>query len=355
MCLIRIGTDDGLAGYGSPSGPYDLAVLDRIVRGVIAPHLVGADPGHHVHLWHRLYHGEISRNVGTCGVGIAALSGVDVALWDLRARAAALPLHQLLGGRYHVDGVRAYASSIYWDLEPSAAAEQARAHVEEGFTAVKLKVGREPRRDLARVQAIRSEVGPGVELLVDANQSLGRADALSMLAGLEEAGVYWFEEPLGIDDVEGYRLLRRARRSVRIATGENLYTRHAFVQLLQREAVDVLQADASRAGGLTEVAGIAALAAAHHADWSPHTFNDILTVLANLHLVVAAPHRAMFEWDITYNNLMTRLTTTPLCVEQGRLTPPARPGLGVEIDWDFVAAHPWNGEPSMGAGHGMRG
>jgi D-galactarolactone cycloisomerase len=354
MCLIRVRTDEGLEGFGSPSGPYDLGVLDRIVRYVLGPHLIGAELDRHANLWHLVFHGEVSRNLGRQGVGVAALSGIDMALWDLRGKAARVPVHELLGGLYHVNGVRVYASSIYWGLEPDVAARQAREWVDQGFTAVKLKVGREPRRDLVRVQAIRDEIGPDIDLMVDANQSLVRNDAMRMLVALEEAGVYWFEEPLDIADVEGHTLLRSARRTVRIATGENLYTCGAFLPFIRGNAVDVLQADVSRSGGITEVATIAGLARAHDLDWNPHTFNDALTVAANLQLVAASAHVAMFEWDVTFNELMTRLTRTPIQVVDGVLHPPNSPGLGVEIDEDYVEDHLWQGQPSTGPGVGMR-
>lgn len=354
MCLIEIKTDAGLSGYGSPSGPYDLSILERIVRSIIAPHLVGTRASDVEYLWHRLYYGEIKRNLGNRGIGIAALSGIDMALWDLKGRAAGLPLYELLGGRYHLDGVTAYASSIYWDLSPECAAEDALKQVEKGFCAVKLKIGKDPVKDVKRLHAIRNAVGSDVKILVDANQSLYRADALAILPALEDLAAYWFEEPLSVDDMEGHRILREARRGVRIATGENLYTRFAFSDFIRHRAVDVLQADVSRAGGFSEVRKIADLAAACHLDWNPHTFNDILTTVANLHLVAASPHPAMFEWDITHNDLMTNLIAEPREVKNGKVTPPSGPGLGVDINWDFVAAHPWNGEPSIGMSHDMR-
>jgi D-galactarolactone cycloisomerase len=354
MCLIEVKTSDGLAGYGSPSGPYDLPSLERIVQSVLAPHIIGEDAGNIEHLWHRLYHGEVARNLGNRGIGVAALSGLDIALWDLKSRGAGMPLYQLLGGCYHREGVRAYASSIYWDLTPAEAVDQALEQVAKGFGALKLKVGRDLRKDVERVNAIRKAVGDGVELLADANQALSRIEALALLPALEDAGVYWFEEPTTVDDIEGHQMLRNQRRRVRIASGESLYTRFSFAEFVRQGALDVLQADVSRAGGVTEVRKIADTAAVHHLDWNPHTFNDILTTVANLHLVAASPHPAMFEWDITHNDLMTKLAMEPLEVEDGLVAPPEGTGLGINIDWSFVAAHPWNGEPSIGLGYGMK-
>lgn len=355
MCLIVVETDDGLTGYGSPSGPYDLAILERLVQSIIGPYLIGSDPRDTEYLWHQVFHGEIVRNVGHRSVGVAALSGVDTALWDLKAKSMGVPLYQLLGGRYHLDGVRCYASSIYWDLSPIEAASLARKYVEDGFSAVKLKVGREPKHDALRLQAIRDEVGSDVAILVDANQSLDRYEARAMLALLEDLDVYWFEEPLSMEDIEGHRQLRNARRSVRIATGENLYTRSGVMEYLSAGAVDVIQADASRVGGVSEARKIADIASANHVDWNPHTFSDSLTVLANLHLVAASPHPTMFEWDVTHNDLMTKLTPAFGKPVSGRLHPPEEPGLGAEIDMDFVKSSVWDGQPSIGPGHGMKG
>ncbi|MGZ9891985.1 mandelate racemase/muconate lactonizing enzyme family protein [Bordetella bronchiseptica] len=354
MILVEVRTDEGVTGVGSPSGPYDLAVLKRAIEDVIGPQLIGEDPANINYLWHKVFHGEVSRNLGHRSVGIAAMSGVDIALWDLKGRVMNQPIHQLLGGKFHTRGVRAYASSIYWDLTPEQAADELAGWVEQGFTAAKLKVGRAPRKDAANLRAMRKRVGADVEILVDANQSLSRHDALAMLRILDETGCYWFEEPLSIDDIEGHRILRAQGTPVRIATGENLYTRNAFNDYIRNGAIDVLQADASRAGGITEALAIAASASSAHLAWNPHTFNDIITVAANLHLVAALPHPAMFEWDITHNDLMTRLASYDLKLENGLVQPPQGPGLGFEIDWDFVAAHAWKGEPAIGAGHGMK-
>ena len=354
MCLIEIESTDGLVGHGSPSGPYDLGVLASLIEGAIKPHLLSADAGDIEQHWDRIYFGEISRNSGNRSVGMAALSGVDMALWDLKGKALGVPLYDLLGGRFHPDGVRAYASSIYWDTTPEKAAEEARTLVDQGFGAVKLKVGRSFEHDAANIAAIRRSVDTDIELLIDANQSLDRIGANRLLAVAEDGGCYWFEEPLSIDDIEGHRQLRERRNSVRIATGENLYGRWAFADYVRREAIDVLQADVSRAGGITEVRKIADLASCHHLTWNPHTFNDVITVAANLHLVTASPQAAMFEWDITHNALMDYLADWTLDVYDGVVRAPDRPGLGLEIDMEFVKAHRWDGQPSIGAGYPAR-
>ena len=355
MCLIEVETDEGLIGYGSPSGPYPLGVLAGLIEGAITPHLLGEDPRDVERLWHKLYFGEISRNAGHRSIGLAVVSGIDIALWDLKAKALGVPVYELLGGKFHQYGVTAYASSIYWDVPPEAAAEEALRWIGHGFTALKLKVGRAQTKDVANMRAIRDAVGGEVGLLIDANQSLDRIGANALLAHAEEVGCHWLEEPLSIDDIEGHRLLREIRRTVRIATGENLYGRWSFADFVRNDAIDVLQADVSRAGGITEVRKIADLASSHHLIWNPHTFNDIITVAANLHLVTASPHPAMFEWDVTYNGLMEGLSDWRLGITDGLVQAPDGPGLGIGIDMDFVRAHPWDGRPSIGIGQGMDG
>jgi D-galactarolactone cycloisomerase len=242
----------------------------------------------------------------------------------------------------------AYASSIYW-LPPQEAAAQARAYVEQGFKAVKMKVGLDHRNDIASLEAIRAAVGWGVDIMVDANQCYSAHLALKVGRELDRHGVMFFEEPLPTDDVAGHALLA-ARLDTRIATGENMYTRFDFLPFIEQGAIHVVQADASRTGGITEAKRINELAAAHHLFAAPHTFSDVLTVAASLHLVAATPNAVILELDRTYNPLQTDLVTNPLDIHDGVVELPTGPGLGVEIDWDFVAAHPYRGEHGIGAG-----
>jgi D-galactarolactone cycloisomerase len=244
--------------------------------------------------------------------------------------------------------VPCYSSSVYWDT-PEGAAAQARAFVDQGFRAFKVKVGLEVENDIASLHAIREEVGDEVDMLVDANQCYTRHLALRVGRELEKLNVALFEEPLSIDDVDGHALLAD-KLDVRIATGENMYTRWDFLPFLQKKAVHVLQADASRCGGISEAKRIADLAGAHHLHAIPHTFSDALTIAANLHVVAASSNAPIIEYDRTYNEIQEKLVTNPLDVHDSVIELPTQPGLGVEIDWDFVADHPYSGEIGIGAG-----
>jgi D-galactarolactone cycloisomerase len=348
--LVEISTDEGITGIGPcsfGSASLDLGSIATLVENTFAPALVGEDPQQIERLWDKIYYGSIVRVHGPRGLGVAILSAVDIALWDIKGKAFGAPVYELLGGAFH-DPVPVYASSVYW-APPEEAARQARAFVDDGFKAFKVKVGLDVSNDVDSLLAIREEVGPDVDLMVDANQCYTRHLALRVGRVLEGLNVLFFEEPLPIDDVEGHRFLAE-KLDVRIATGENMYTRWDFVPFVTAGAVHVLQADASRVGGISEARKVFDLAGAFHLHAAPHTFSDALTVAASLHLVAAMSNAPILEYDRTYNPLQTELVKNPFRLHDSVIELPREPGLGVEVDWDFVADHPYTGEIGIGAG-----
>jgi D-galactarolactone cycloisomerase len=348
--FVELTTDEGIAGYGPcsfGSASLDLGSVATLCDNTFAQALAGEDPADIERLWDKLYYGSITRVHGYRSVGVAILSAIDIALWDIKGKTLGAPIYQLLGGAFH-DPVPCYSSSVYWDT-PEGAVRQARAFLEQGFTRFKVKVGLDVENDIACLHAIREAVGSGVDMLVDANQCYTRHLALKVGRELERLDVVLFEEPLPIDDVDGHRLLAQ-KLDVRIATGENMYTRWDFLPFLQKEAVHVVQADASRCGGISEARRIVDLAGAFHVHSIPHTFSDALTIAANLHVVAASSTAPMIEYDATYNPIQTALVTNPPLPHESAIALPTEPGLGVEIDWDFVADHPYTGQIGIGAG-----
>jgi D-galactarolactone cycloisomerase len=348
--FVEIETDQEIAGIGPcsfGSASLDLAAAASLLDHAIAPMLIGEDAGRINDLWEKVYYGSITRVLGPRGIGVALLSGVDIALWDIKGKVAGMPIYELLGGVVN-DPVRAYASSVYW-LAPDEAAAVAREYVAAGFSAIKMKVGLDYRNDIDSLAAVREAVGPNVDIMVDANQCYSRHLALKVGRELERYDVLFFEEPLPTDDIEGHQFLAN-RLDVRIATGENLYTRWEFLPFIRDGAIHVVQADASRTGGISEARRIFDLAVAHHLYAAPHTFSDALTVAASLHLNASSPNATLLELDRTYNPLMTDLVSNPLHVHDGIVELPAGPGLGLEIDWDFVRTNPYHGEHGIGAG-----
>lgn len=348
--LVEVHTDEGISGVGPcsfGSASLDLQAVKSLVDNVFAPEIVGREAGQIERIWEHLYHGVILRVLGNRGMGLAILSGLDIALWDLKGKALGAPIHDLLGGAV-VDRIHTYASSVYWGT-PAAAAAEARSYVDQGYQGVKLKIGTTFENDLASAAAIREEVGPGIDLMIDANMSYSANLALRMGRELQDLDVLFFEEPLPIDDLEGHRRLTQCL-DLRIATGENMYTRWAFRDFVDAGAIDILQPDPSRTGGISEVIKIAELAAVHHLLLAPHTFSDAFSLAASVHLCAARSTAFILEVDQTYNPLMAELVDRPMTVSNGAMPLPTRPGLGIELDRDFVADHPYNGERGIGAG-----
>jgi D-galactarolactone cycloisomerase len=348
--FVEVATDEGIAGYGPcsfGSASLDLGSVASLCDNTFAQALVGEDASRIEHLWDKIYYGSIVRVHGPRSVGVAILSAIDIALWDLKGKALGVPVYELLGGAVR-DPQPLYVSSVYW-APPEQAAAQARAFLDEGFAAFKVKVGLDPRNDLESLRAIRDEVGYDVDMLVDANQCYTRHLALQVGRELERLGVLFFEEPLPVDDVDGHAFLA-GKLDVRIATGENMYTRWDFMPFFSARAIDVVQADASRCGGISEASKIAHIAGGFHAHLIPHTFSDALTVAANLHVVAACANAPLMEYDRTYNPIQTALVTNPPRVHDSVIELPKGPGLGVEIDWDFVTDNPYSGEIGIGAG-----
>lgn len=266
------------------------------------------------------------RNVGRPGIASAAISAVDAALWDLKARLLGLPLYRLLGAVR--DDVPLYGSGGFTTYDVARLREQLAAFVAQGFDRVKMKVGSHPRDDVRRVEAAREAIGSETELFVDANGAYARKRALAMAEAFASAGVTWFEEPVSSDDLEGLRFLRdRGPAGMNIAAGEYGYDLFYFRRMLEAGAVDVLQADATRCLGITGFLDAGALSAAHDMDLSGHTAPSL-----HLHAMLALPRAAHLEyfWDhARIERLIFEGVPEP---RAGRLAPdPSRPGLGLTL------------------------
>jgi D-galactarolactone cycloisomerase len=347
--LIELVTDDGLSGLGPcsfGSVSFELTFVKTLVEGVFKPALLGRDPGAIEAIWETLYYGLIGRTYGNRGVGIAILSAIDIALWDIKGKALGIPIYSLLGGPVR-DAVPAYASSVYWST-PEDCVATALEYKRRGYSALKVKVGKGYRSDIECVEAVCSAVGRDVQIMVDANLAYTRDTALKVGRELDRLGVLFFEEPVSLDDVEGHGMLADAL-DTSIATGENLYTRWGFIPYLD-VGVDIVQPDASRCGGVSEARRIADLAAAHHRLVAPHTFSDAYTLLANLHLAMALSCVLTLEVDETFNPLMTDLVSGSPVIRNGLIRPPSGPGLGVEPNWDWIDRHRYHGGSGISLG-----
>jgi D-galactarolactone cycloisomerase len=325
--LVQIATDQGITGLGSCSGNGEL--IEVIVAKVLNPLLTGMDPTQIDEIWDKAYVRGGHKEFGTRGVGVVALSGIDIALWDILGKVRGVPIYQVLGGKCR-DRVAVYATALYPE-EPSKVARRARGFAEQGFHGVKIKVGFDLDQDIGIVRAVRQELGKDFTVMTDANQGYTVDVALKAAAAFSDCGVFWLEEPLFVEDIGGHAELRR-KGKIPIAVGENLNTYYAFENFVMRDAVDFLQPDVARAGGITEIRKIVALAANHNLAVSFHTWGDAVALAASLHSSAALKECGVMELDYTYNPLRAELLKEPLEVKNGFMVPPDKPGLGVELD-----------------------
>jgi D-galactarolactone cycloisomerase len=345
--LVQVETNEGITGIGSCSGNGEL--LELIIERVLKPLIVGMDPIEIDAVWDKAYTRGGHKEFGTRGIGVVALSGIDIALWDILGKARGVPLYKLLGGKCR-DKVPVYATALYPE-EPVKVAARARAFADQGFHGVKIKVGFDLDQDVCIVRAVRRELGRDFIVMTDANQGYSLDSALQAASGFADAGAFWLEEPLFVEDVEGHAALRE-RGKVPVAVGENLHTCAAFRDFVVSGAVDFLQPDVARAGGITEIRKISALAEKHRIPISFHTWGDAVALAASVHLSAALQDCIVMELDYTYNPLREELLREPLELVHGFLTPPEKPGLGVELDLRVLERFAFSGSEELAVRQG---
>lgn len=327
--LVRLRTDDGLEGIGSA---YAHPAVVQASVDHLAPFVIGFDVADSDRTHDRM-HG-ISRWYGRKGAAVAAISGIDTALWDLRGKVAGQPLWKLLGGTK--SRVPAYASGNLYS-SPEAVAEGAARALARGFRRVKMRIGWSWDYDCAAMRAARSVLGEDNDLMVDGTQRFTLQDAIRTARILGEVRAFWFEEPFSPDDVDNLVALRLYLNAVGVplATGENEFAFHGFRELVRTRAVDIIQCDASRAGGVTELMRIGRMANEHGVRVAPHTWCDAVAVIANAHVVSALPNGVTCEVDQTGNRFIEELTG-PLPIQDGLIELGEAPGLGINLNEDLV-------------------
>jgi L-alanine-DL-glutamate epimerase-like enolase superfamily enzyme len=325
---VILHTDSGLQGYGY-TGTHAHLPTDRLITSCISdvygPLVVGEDPLNVLGIWEKLLRFPPVQWVGRAGLTHLALSAVDIALWDVKAKAAGLPLWKLLGGDAR-QCMEAYNTDAGWlDRPTQDLVDGVRRQVtEEGFRGVKIKIGDpDPYRDLERIEAVRKSIGPRAKLTVDANGRWDLATALRFGPRLAEYDVYWLEEPLWYDDIGGHAALARAIKTP-VALGEQLYRLDDFRNFVRAEAVHVVQPDAVRLAGITEWWQVADLALAHRLPVVPH-IGDMMQV--HLHLAIAHPSCQLLE----YIPWLRECFEEPVSVKDGYFLVPEAPGAGTTL------------------------
>jgi L-alanine-DL-glutamate epimerase-like enolase superfamily enzyme len=332
--LVRIETSTGLVGWGEALAPVVPESVATIVTRLVRPMLIGSDPCDVEVLWNRMYDSMRVRGHLT-GLFVDAIAAVDIALWDLFGQEARQPVSRLLGGR-HRERVSVYHSGVP-GRSPDERAENARMLVEQGFDALKLHMGY-GAEDVATVAAIRAAVGPGVRIMLDGHWAYTVGEALAIGRQVEQYGVTFFEAPIVPEDTAGHAALAEAL-AVPIAIGEGERTRWQFLNLLQARAVDVAQPDIGRTG-LTEGRRIAVLTETFNVPIAPHVSTGLgIRFAATLHYSSALGNFLIQEHQGKLLDAINTSLTTPFVVENGYITVPAGPGLGVTLDESAVAPY----------------
>jgi D-galactarolactone cycloisomerase len=335
--VVEIETDNGLIGWGECYGP---ARITAAVVGSVAALLTGEDPLRTDFLWRKIYSGL--RDHGQKGVVIEGLSGIDIALWDIKGKYFGVPVHRLLGGGVR-NAVQAYATGLYRRKSGDPLRylpEEAAGYVADGFKAVKLKVGFGVEEDAAVTRTVREAIGSDVALMVDANHAYDATAAIRLGRMIEPHDIGWFEEPVPPEDMTGYREVKSAL-PIPIAGGECEFTRFGFRDVLVSRAMDIIQPDTCAAGGLSECKKIADMAEAFGVRYNPHVWGTGIAIAASLQLLAVlpshtppslAPLEPMLEFDRTEHPIRQALLTQPIEHAGGVVRVPDGPGLGIEID-----------------------
>ena len=350
--IVEVETDEGVTGWGECFGPGNIAFANKgIVEKVIQPIVLGMQALDRDVIWHKVY--NLMRDHGQKGMPLQALSGVDIALWDIAGKAANLPLYKMIGGA-HRDKVEVYGYGMMLRPENinsliSRFKEESAEIKEMGFKALKMKVGVGPKDDIKLIEAVREGIGDNFRFMVDANHGYTTHDALYVGRAMEEFSPYWFEEPVAPEDLDGYRELR-AFLKVNISGGEAEFNRWGWRKLLESRGLDIAQPEVCALGGISEYLRVLALCHSHFTPVVNHVWGSAIAVAVNLHLLAAMPPlpgglfpwEPMLEFDTTHNRFIDDLLTVSLDIKKqvkinnGTVSLPNGPGLGVTPKRDFL-------------------
>lgn len=335
-CLVEITCEDGTVGWGECLGP---ALPNAATVQAYAGRLIGRDPLETEKLWIELY--NLLRDQGQRGLAVTALSGIDIALWDIKGKRYEEPVSRLLGGRFR-DSVRAYATGSFRKDGVDRVADNAQesaGHVAAGFHAVKIKIGFDLRHDLAVIAAVRDAIGPETRLMIDANHGYDTLEAIQLGQAAAKYDIDWFEEPVLPEQLEAYRAVR-AGQPIPVAGGETWHGRWGMKEPLETRCVDIVQPDLAGSGGFTELKRIADMTALHGVRLVPHVWGTAVHLAAALQFVAALPPNPprrepiepILEFDRTYNPFRQAIVTRPIEHVGGVVAIPDAPGIGIEVN-----------------------
>lgn len=345
--LVKVITDEGIIGWGEAGqfGPPELP--KTVIEEVLKPLLIDKNPFNTEKIWQDMY--SYTRDYGQKGSVIEGISGIDIALWDIKGKALNLPVSTLLGGRYR-DKVQAYATGLYfkdsYQLEDYV--NEVGSYVEKGFKGVKIKIGSNSmEEDLKIISSIREKFGDSLLIMVDANHAYNANTAIRMGLKMEKYNIYWFEEPVIPEDIESYLEVKNALTTA-VAGGECEFTQYGFKNFIKNRALDIAQPDICVAGGFTACRKIVDLANIFGIHVVPHVWGSAVSLFATLQLIATIPdlpptnipragvNQTLLEFDQSENLLREGFIKNKFQFKDGFVTIPDAPGIGVEIDENLM-------------------
>ncbi|PCI85262.1 MAG: mandelate racemase [Hyphomicrobiales bacterium] len=339
-CLVEVICDDGIIGWGECLGPAD---INAATVKSMAAILIGRNPLDIEPIWLETY--NQFRDQGQRGPIHTALSGIDIALWDIAGKHYNAPIYQLMGGAYRTE-IPAYATGGFKPVgadHAQACVEEMTACVKDGFKAVKIKIGFGVEADIATIKAVRNAIGTNITLMIDANHGYDAIDAATLGRRAAEFNIEWFEEPVIPEALTSYTDLRH-NQPIPIAGGETWHGRYANEEALKQNCVDILQPDVCGVGGLSEARKLITLCEVHHVRLVPHVWGTAVALAAGLHFHAILPpsppshnqRSPLLEFDRTYNPFRQAIIKTPIEHKNGIVSVPNGPGLGIEINRDAL-------------------
>jgi L-alanine-DL-glutamate epimerase-like enolase superfamily enzyme len=337
--VVKVATAGGLMGWGEAHHGRAHTAVAKLIDTTLRQLVLGMDADDVVGIWDRMYRYQLASHGMGAGACLA-MSGIDMAIWDIRGKAAGVPLYRLLGGRRRA--IPAYAGGVSLGYQaPDLLLQEAKKSLSRGYKAIKLRVGDTVSRDVERMRAVREAFGPELVILTDANIGYRVEDVRRVMPAMDELGIGWLEEPFPAHDYASYRQAKGFGRTP-LAAGENHFTRFEFNRVIDDGAITIVQPDLSKSGGITECLRIAALASAWKLPVHPHSSMTGLNHAASIHFLAAIDNGGYFEGDVSKSNkFRDELVQNPGEIDaDGNVWPPEKPGLGVEVDESFLAKHP---------------
>lgn len=337
VLICKIETSDGTVGWGEAFGPA--RIHKTIIENYYQGYLVGKDPFDTQVHWEKLY--NMFRDNGQKGVTVQALSAVDIALWDIKGKAAGRPVYQMLGGAFR-EKIQPYATGMYrryTEDEFDLTVSEAVSYIQQGFSAIKIKIGFGHEYDVQLIRAIRNKVGPGIKIMVDANHGYNAMTAIRVGKAIEAFDITWYEEPVPPEDYSGYQEVKQ-KLSIPIAGGEAEYTRYGMQHLLNNRCVDILQPDCTITGGFSEFQKITTLCSIANIQCIPHIWGSGIALMTGIHAAFSMPDfppslepaTVYLEYDKTENIFRRDLAKGIPEMKDGWIFAPKAPGLGIEVD-----------------------